>query len=74
MIRLEQLRIDAALTRSALAAKSDVSEDTIRAIEEGTGTPRVATLVKLGVALGVKPSTLLAPAVFDLPEPEDLVA
>jgi transcriptional regulator with XRE-family HTH domain len=56
--RLEQLRIDALLSREQLAAECGVSDRTIARLEQGRGA-QVATLGKLASFFKVKPSELL---------------
>lgn len=57
MTRLEQLRLDAGLTRQQLSAETDVHGTTITRIEEGERTtPK--TLVKLARFFAVRPSEL----------------
>lgn len=61
MTRLEQLRLDAHLTRADLAAATDVPERTIRALEAlEVRKPRLATLQPLAKRLKVPVSELLA--------------
>ena len=62
MTRLEQLRLDALLTRADLAAATGVGEETIRQAEVGETTrPRIATLGPLARYFDVPASSLLAP-------------
>ena len=68
MTRLEQVRLDKGLTVTALAEASGVKRQTIAALESGDVAGRADTLFALGTALGVRPSELLRPAVFDSPE------
>ena len=64
MRRIQQLRIDAHLSRDELAAKAGVSAEQIRSFEIGeTANPRVQTLVALAGVLKVKPSELLMDAI-----------
>lgn len=66
MIRLEQLRLDAHLSRQQLAEKSGVSYQTILDLEKGEGgEPQTSTRTKLAEALGARPSELLRPAIWD---------
>ena len=58
MNRLEQLRLDALLTREQLANETGVSGRTIGRLEQGKGA-HVATLGKLASYFAVKPSELL---------------
>lgn len=61
MLRLEQLRLDAGMTREQLGARAGISNKTIGRAEQGAGA-RVDTLVKLAEALDARPSELLLPA------------
>lgn len=62
MTRLEQLRVDALLTRADLAAATGVGEETIRQVEVGETTrPRVSTLAPLAQFFDVPASELTSP-------------
>lgn len=59
MSALRQVRVDAELSIEDLAAEAGVSPEQIRNIESGRArNPRVETLVKLAIALHVKPSAI----------------
>lgn len=63
MTRLEQLRLDAGLTRRQLGEATDVSHETIAALEERcTNRPQVRTLTQLAGFFGARPSELRLPA------------
>jgi len=57
--RLYELRIAADLSQAALAEVAGIDRKTINRIENGHFSPALDTLVRLGVALGVKPSDFL---------------
>lgn len=61
MTRLQQLRVDALLTRADLAAATGVGEETIRQVEVGETRPRISTLAPLARFFGVPASELLTP-------------
>lgn len=61
MTRLEQLRIDAGLSRGALYDRSGISSSTIRSIEK-RASGQAATLKTLGDFFGVPASELVMPA------------
>jgi len=46
------------LTQAELAAKAEVSRDTVAKIEAGNQTPRIPTVRKLAVALETQPVNL----------------
>jgi transcriptional regulator with XRE-family HTH domain len=58
--RLLELRIDADLSQARLAEIAGVDRKTINRIENGHFSPALDTIVRLSVALGIAPSTLLA--------------
>lgn len=63
MTRLEQLRLDALLSRQALARGAGVAYQTVINLEEGKGgRPHIDTLRKLAEFLDAKPSELMRPA------------
>jgi transcriptional regulator with XRE-family HTH domain len=62
--RLEQLRLDAGMTRDQLATASGVTARTIHRLENGQSTGRVDNLVALASALNARPSELLRAAVW----------
>lgn len=63
MLRLQQLRLDARLSRAALAERTGMTYAQLRNIEQGaTPNPRVDTLGKLADALNARPSELLMDA------------
>jgi transcriptional regulator with XRE-family HTH domain len=61
--RLEQLRLDAGLTRNELGRLVGVHHATIRKIEDGRPLVHVAPLSRLSTYFGVKASELLLPAI-----------
>jgi DNA-binding XRE family transcriptional regulator len=58
--RLFELRTDADLSQARLAEIAGVDRKTINRIENGHFSPALDTIVRLSVALGITPSTLLA--------------
>lgn len=58
------LRVNARLTKAELAAKAEVSYNTINDFERGRSSLQDGTRIKLAEALGVKPAALLDPAPF----------
>ena len=58
--RLFELRTDAELSQAGLAEIAGVDRKTINRIENGHFSPALDTIVRLSVALGITPSTLLA--------------
>jgi transcriptional regulator with XRE-family HTH domain len=58
--RLLEFRIDADLSQARLAEIAGVDRKTINRIENGHFSPALDTIVRLSVALGITPSTLLA--------------
>ena len=58
--RLLELRINADLSQARLAEIAGVDRKTINRIENGHFSPALDTIVRLSVALGVTPSTLLS--------------
>jgi transcriptional regulator with XRE-family HTH domain len=58
--RLFELRTDAELSQASLAEIAGVDRKTINRIENGHFSPALDTIVRLSVALGITPSTLLA--------------
>lgn len=63
MTRLEQLRLDAGLTRSQLGKAANVTHGTIASLEERrTNRPQVRTLTQLAEFFGVRPSELCVQA------------
>lgn len=58
--RLFELRTDAELSQARLAEIAGVDRKTINRIENGHFSPALDTIVRLSVALGIAPSTLLA--------------
>lgn len=73
MNRLEQLRLDALLSREQLAAEAGVSGRTIGRLEQGKGA-HVATLGKLADYFSVKPSELLREVPVDAPSERSAAA
>ena len=58
--RLFELRTDAELSQARLAEIAGVDRKTLNRIENGHFSPALDTIVRLSVALGITPSTLLA--------------
>ena len=58
--RLFELRTDAEIIQARLAEIAGVDRKTINRIENGHFSPALDTIVRLSVALGITPSTLLA--------------
>lgn len=58
--RLFELRTDSELSQARLAEIAGVDRKTINRIENGHFSPALDTIVRLSVALGITPSTLLA--------------
>lgn len=58
--RLFELRNDAELSQARLAEIAGVDRKTINRIENGHFSPALDTIVRLSVALGITPSSLLA--------------
>ena len=58
--RLFDLRSEADLSQARLAEIAGVDRKTINRIENGHFSPALDTIVRLSVALGITPSTLLA--------------
>ena len=57
--RLVALRAERGFSQARLAELAGVDRKTINRIENGHFSPALDTLVRLGVALGVKPSDFL---------------
>lgn len=62
MTRLEQLRVDARMTREELSGRSGVTARTIHRLENGQVAGKVSTLVALADVLDARPSELLQAA------------
>jgi len=58
--RLFELRTEAELSQAKLAEIAGVDRKTINRIENGHFSPALDTIVRLSVALGITPSTLLS--------------
>ena len=58
--RLLELRMNADLSQARLAEIAGVDRKTINRIENGHFSPALDTIVRLSVALGITPSTLLS--------------
>lgn len=58
--RLFELRSQAELSQARLAEIAGVDRKTINRIENGHFSPALDTIVRLSVALGITPSSLLA--------------
>ena len=67
--KVKAIRVDLHWTQDKLAVVSGIDSANIRALESGRSTPSLATVVRVAVALGVKPGDL----VDDL-SPEDFAA
>lgn len=59
MSRLRAVRERRLMTQQELARKAGVTQHTISHLETGRCRPRLATIKKLAIALGVKPATLV---------------
>ena len=59
--RLYQIRQESELSQARLAELAGVDRKTINRIENGHFSPALDTIVRLCVALGVKPADLLRP-------------
>ena len=57
---LRALRKERGISQEALAMEADLQRNYISLIERGVNQPTVTTIFKLAVALGVKPSEILA--------------
>ncbi len=57
--RLQQLRVEQALTLRALGERSGVTYDTINKLELGRRPAHASTIRKLADALGVEPKELM---------------
>jgi transcriptional regulator with XRE-family HTH domain len=57
--RLQQLRVEQALTLRALGERSGISYDTINKLELGRRPAHASTIRKLADALGVEPRELM---------------
>jgi transcriptional regulator with XRE-family HTH domain len=57
--RLQQLRVEQALSLRALAERSGVTYDTINKLELGRRPAHASTIRKLAEALGVEPRELM---------------
>lgn len=58
--RIKQNRLEAGLTQQQLADFAGVDRKTINRIENGHFSPNIETLLRISVAFGVKPESLLA--------------
>lgn len=68
---LEQLRLDAGMTREALSEETGVKVRTIRALERGVrGRPLDATIIPLAKGLEIAPSVLMQALDPNSPAPE----
>jgi DNA-binding XRE family transcriptional regulator len=56
--RIKQNRIEAELTQQELADFAGVDRKTINRIENGHFSPNIETLLRISVALGVKPESM----------------
>jgi transcriptional regulator with XRE-family HTH domain len=57
---LRRLRIDADLSQEQLGHRASLHRTEIGLLERGARVPRIDTLVKLAMGLGIPPETLLA--------------
>jgi transcriptional regulator with XRE-family HTH domain len=57
--RIVENRLRVALTQDQLAAGSGIDSSNIRAYESGRAMPSIHSLVRIAVALGLEPGTLL---------------
>jgi transcriptional regulator with XRE-family HTH domain len=64
--RLRTLREAAGLTQLELAARSEVTHETISRLELGRRSPRAETIERLARALGVTPAELIGLAEAEL--------
>lgn len=67
MNRAKQIRLDRSMSVSQVIAGAGISSRTLKRVEDGEDVASAA-LARLANFYGVKPSSLLAPAVFDDPE------
>jgi transcriptional regulator with XRE-family HTH domain len=75
MTRLEQLRVDALLSREELAERTGVSVRTLRHLEANPPRrPRIQTIKPLALYFRVPASTLLSPVVPSLESDEPKAA
>lgn len=69
MTRLQQLRLNARLTRAELAKDAKVSETTINQLEaRKIKDPRTATLIRIADCLDAQPGDLMLDAVVEIAE------
>lgn len=61
-VALRRVRLEAGMTQEQLALESGVQRNFISLIETGQNQPTIGTIVKLGRALGMKASELVAEA------------
>ncbi len=55
---LKELRINLFITQAELAAKADITTETVNRLERGNRKPSFKTIRKLAEALGVKPGDI----------------
>lgn len=58
-VRLRQVRERLLVTQAELAQRSGLTEATISRIENGVHQPRISTVRRLAVALGIEPVELI---------------
>jgi len=56
---LRELRQERNLSQEALALEADLQRNYISLIERGINQPTITTILKLAVALGIKPSEIV---------------
>ena len=64
--RLKKIRKEKKLSQNDVAIKMGVTQQTIAQYEKAENTPKYETIERLALALGVKISELLEPAVLQL--------
>ncbi len=63
--KIKKLRIQKGFTQKQLGEKAGISESTIRKYELGQRNPKLETLKKIALALGVSPTSLLDDKDYD---------
>lgn len=63
--KIKKLRIQKGFTQKQLGEKAGISESTIRKYELGQRNPKLETLKKIALALGVSPASLLDDKDYD---------
>jgi transcriptional regulator with XRE-family HTH domain len=64
--RIAEGRREAALTQDEVAAASGIDSSNIRAYENGRAMPSIHSLVRIAVALGLEPGSLLQGITLEL--------